>query len=407
VRELPVEKTMEHDMAHGYDLDAVRANVPVTSEWTYLNTGTVGVMAEPVLAKHLAYIADHERGGHANQARAVAGYERARSALADLLGVAPSEVGLNRNATDGINWVAATFPLTEGDEVITSTEEHPAMIFPWIAACERAGARLRFIPLSHHPDDLRASLEEACNERTRVVALSQVSCETGKRVPVEIVRSIAPPGASILVDASQSVGQFPVSIPDLEADFVIGNGHKWLAGPKGTGFAWFSPGALDLTPPVYIGDGTIEPRWSRAYYQTEPAPHLHFAGTAARFEYGTRPWHTFEALSDAIEYQADLGWDAIFSHVATLSNVAKQMLDEIPGVSVLTPSRWEESSGIVSFAIDGLVGRSVSERLWQEHRIVQRSVEVPSAVRVSVTYFTSQEDITRLGVAVDRLSRGR
>jgi selenocysteine lyase/cysteine desulfurase len=364
-------------------------------------------MAEPVLEKHLEYIVDHERGGHATQARAIAGYERSREVLSALVNVDPSDVALNRNATDGINWVAATFPLNPGDEVITTTEEHPAMIYPWLAACERAGATLRFIPLTHDEAGLTEALLGACNSRTRVIAISHVSCETGARVPVEIIRDIVGHDVSILVDASQSVGQFPVDIPAMRADFVIGNGHKWLAGPKGTGFAWFDSRSIERVPPVYFGDGAVDPRWSRAYYQSDPPPTLRYAGGASRFEFGTRAWHTYGALADAIEYQASLGWSAIFAHVRRISMFTKQTLEEIPGISVVTPPSWEDSSGIVTFMTEDLSGRDVSATLMDHHRIVQRSVEIPSAVRISVTYFTSEEDITRLADAVDRVSRGQ
>ncbi len=394
-------------MATDFNLEAIRANLPVLNEWTYLNTGTVGVMAEPVLQKHLEYIADHERFGHATQARAVEGYERARAALATLTGSRTSDIALNRNATDGINWVAATFPLKAGDEVITSTEEHPAMIYPWLAACERSGASLRFIDLATSEDDLRTALTGAMTPATRVVALSQVSCETGKRVPVEVIREVVGDDVAILVDASQSLGQFPIDIPSLGANFVIGNGHKWLAGPKGTGFAWFDPASIDLVPPAYFGDGAVDPRWTREYYQAIPSPQLRFGGDATRFEYGTRAWHMYEALADAIEYQAGLGWDAIFGHVDRMSTLAKAVLEEIPGVDVVTPPSWQESSGIVTFTIAGLQGEDVSKELWEAERITQRRVEVPSAVRVSCTYFTSEEDVIRLGQAVDRIARGR
>jgi selenocysteine lyase/cysteine desulfurase len=390
-----------------YDLDSVRRDLPVLQDWTYLNTGTVGIMPEPVLEKHLAYIADHERGGHATQHRAIEGYERARSTLAEFIGAQPGDVALNRNATDGINWVAANFPLEPGDEVVTSTEEHPAMIFPWLAACQRSGATLRFTPLTHNPDELVENLSQIVSPATRVVTMSQVSCETGKRVPVERIREIVGPDVAVLVDASQSVGQFPVNVTALNANFVIGNGHKWLAGPKGTGFAWFQPDSIDLVPPAYFGDGAVDPHWSRAYYQTEPGPPVTFAGDATRFEFGTRAWHMYEALADAIEYQGALGWDAVFDHVRGISGHMKAVLEEIPGVDVITPPEWDASSGIVSFTTSGLVGRDVSKRLWDEQRIAQRSVEVPSAVRVSCTYFTSEDDVTRLAEAVDRIARGR
>lgn len=390
-----------------YDLAATRQALPILDEWTYLNTGTVGIMPEPVLARHLAYIADHERGGHATQYRAIEGYERARRTLAELLGAAPADVALNRNATDGINWVAARFPLAAGDEVITSTQEHPAMIYPWLAACERAGAQLRFTELTTDPDALLAGIRDVLSSRTRVVAMSQVSCETGMRVPVERIRGLVGPDVAILVDASQSVGQFPISIPSLNANFVIGNGHKWLAGPKGSGFAWFDPRTIDLAPPAYFGDGAVEPQWTRSYYQSDPPPRLRFAGDASRFEYGTRAWHTYEALADAIEYQDALGWDAIFAHVDRVSGVMKDALNEVPGVDVVTPLEWHESSGIVTFTIAGIDGTEVSQELWERDRIAQRRVEDPSAVRVSCTYFTNEDDVTRLVAAVDRIARGR
>jgi selenocysteine lyase/cysteine desulfurase len=389
-----------------YDLDEVRQHLPILAECTYLNTGTVGIMAEPVLEKHIDNIVDHERGGHATQARAIDGYERARTVLSALLNAKPADVALNRNASDGINWVAATYPLRPGDEVITSTEEHPAMILPWMAACERAGATLRFIPMTHDDSSLARELSRSLTDRTRVVAFSQVSCETGARVPVDIIRDVVGPDVSILIDASQSVGQFPVDIPAMRANFVIGNGHKWLAGPKGTGFAWFDPRSIDAVPPACFGDGAVEPRWSRAYYQTSPPPALKYASDATRFEYGTRAWHTYGALADAIEYQAALGWNDIFDHVRRVSDFAKQTLEEIPGISVVTPTSWEDSSGIVTFKVAGLDGRDVSAALKETHRIIQRSVEVPSAVRVSVTYFTTEDDITHLANVVDRVSRG-
>ena len=397
---------MTHTAA-AYDIADARTQLPILDEWNYLNTGTVGVMAEPVLRKHLDYIADHERGGHATQARAISGYERARQTLAALVNAEPSSIGLNRNATDGINWVAATYPLAEGDEVLTSTEEHPAMILPWVAACQRAGASMRYVDLSHDPDALVSSVTARLSRNTRIVAMSQVSCEKGTRVPVELLRDVVGDDVSILVDASQSVGQFPVDIPSLRANFVIGNGHKWLAGPKGTGFAWFNQQSLDLVQPVYFGDGTVAPRWSREYYQVDVPPPLMFTPGASRYEFGTRAWHMYEALADAIDYQGELGWDAIFSHVAAVSAFAKQALEEIPGVTVISPQRWDDSSGVVTFTIEDLKGVDVSAQLWNSYRIAQRSVELPSAVRISCTYFTTEDDVTRLAEAVDRIARGR
>lgn len=388
-----------------YPLNSLRASVPILEDWTYLNTGTVGAMARPVLDALLSYVSAYELGGHTAQADAVEAYEASRGALAGLLHADPRNVAFNRNASDGINLVAAGMQLRAGDEVITSTEEHPAMIIPWLAACQRAGANLRYVEVSSNPDVLVESFSRATNEKTKVVAISHVSCETGSRLPVEVIRQVVGDDVAILVDASQSVGQFPVDVRSLHADFVIGNGHKWLAGPKGTGFAWVRPESIDLVPPVYHHGDTVSPHWSRDYYQREPAPQLAYADGFDRYEYGTRAWHLYGALADAIRYQEEIGWDRIHTHVSEISGRMKAQLAEIPGVRVITPESWEESSGIVSFTVEGLAGTDVSARLWNEHRIAQRRVERPSAVRVSATYFTSAEDVDILAQAVDSLAR--
>lgn len=387
-----------------YDVSHVRSLLPVLTDWTYLNTGTVGVMPQPVLEKHLQNITEYEVGGHPAQARAVELADRSKGTLAALLGVPADQIAFNRNATDGINFVAAGFPLISGDEVITTTEEHPAMVIPWLAACDRAGATLRFVDISPDADEFCSMVRDSLSDRTRLIAVSQVSCETGTRLPVEELRSVVGDDVAILIDASQSVGQFPVDIPPLSANFVIGNGHKWLAGPKGTGFAWFKPESIHLAPPVYFASDTVDPHWSRPHYQQDPAPGIKLSDHASRYEFGTRSWHLFGALHDAITHQADLGWESIYSYVDAISSSLKVNLSEIDGVTVLTPDRWQESSGIVTFALKGWRGDDLSRKLWDEYRIAQRRVEAPSSVRVSCSYFTNEDDCARLLDAVTEIA---
>lgn len=386
-----------------YDVQLLRSHLPILKEWTYMNTGTVGIMPDPVFDELAATLRHYEQGGHTTQADAVAGAERAKAALASILGVDTAEIALNRNATDGINLVASAFPLVDGDEVITSTEEHPAMVLPWLAACERTGAALRFVPFTSDPDLLQTSLRETVSSRTKLVTISHVSCETGARLPAPTIRSAVGSDVAILIDASQSVGQFPFQLPDLNADFVIGNGHKWLAGPKGSGFVWISPAAEHLIPPVYVASDSFDPHWSRSHYQSEPAPALRLADGASRYEFGTRSWHLHAGLASAIEYQAEIGWENIATHVAAMASTLKEELNSIPSVSVHTPVSWEESSGLVTFSIDGWHGEGLASTLWNDYRIAQRRVEVPSAVRISCAYFTDDEDLSKVVGAVQNI----
>ncbi len=390
-----------------YDTDLLRSHIPVLSEWTYLNTGTVGVMPDPVFEALIDSMRDYEQGGHTTQHRAMEGAERAKERLGNLLGVPGHEIALNRNATDGINTVAAGFPLQSGDEVITSSEEHPAMVLPWLAACDRANASLQFVELSANVDEFRRSLSSIVTDRTRIVAISHVSCETGLRVPVQVIREVVGPDVAILVDASQSAGQFPFSIAQLTADFVIGNGHKWLAGPKGTGFIWLDPGSIHLAPPVYFASDTFDPPWSRDHYQRCLNPAIRFSNEASRYEMGTRAWHLHAGLTAAIDYQAEIGWQNISEHLSTMSSLAKLELNRLDGVTIHTPEKFSDSSGLVTFSLDEFSGVDLSGLLWNDYNIAQRRVERPSAVRVSCAYFCNEDDIAKLVAAVAEISRSR
>ncbi len=388
-----------------YDIKRVRADLPILNDWTYLNTGTVGISPQPVVDAEIEYIRQYEQGGHTGQAGAQQSYECARQKFADLISCDPADLVFNRNATDGINFVAAGFQLNAGDEVITSTEEHPAMHVPWLVACQRADAALKYVDFSPDPDLFASNLSNQVTSNTRMIAISQVSCETGTRLPVEVIRDTVGDNCAILIDASQSVGQFEVNVPAMQADFVIGNGHKWLAGPKGTGFAWFRPSSLELVPPAHVASESLDPSWSRTRYQIDTTVELQYSNKASRFEFGTRSWHLYGALSDAIDYQAELGWQHIERHMAGLSDYLKQKLISIPGVELISPLKWSDSSGLVTFTLEHFTGVDLSRLLWENYNIVQRRVEVPSAVRISCAYYNTPEDIDVLVDALTDISQ--
>src|SRR5690606_20925112 len=121
----------------------------------------------------------------------------------------------------------------------------------------------------------------------------------------------------------------------------------------GTGFLYVSPQLLPRVEPVHVGDGSIAPRFNRVALGDHPAEgDWTFEPSASRFEYGTRNWHTFNALSDTIAYLTGLGWSAIEAHCAALSSELKERLRKELGVTLHSPLDWEESSALVTFGFD-------------------------------------------------------
>ena len=386
------------DSAVSLDLDHLRSDLRILNEVTYLNTGTVGIMPQPVLARHLTTIENYESGGHFTQHEAQNGYERARQKLAALIGAVAENVALTRNATDGVNLVAAGLKLDSSSVALTTDQEHPAVILPWAAAERRGGAHLEMFTIGSDPEVTLKSFERALKPNTKIVIVSQVSCETGQRLPVEeICRQCRERGILTLVDGAQSVAQFPVDVARIGCDFMTGNGHKWIAGPKGTGFLYVSPEALRLVEPIHVGDGSILPRFDRIALGVDPAAaNWSWEPTASRFEFGTRNWHTFTALTDSIEYLETLGWNNIEAHNAALSDELKRRLMAEPGATLYSPLEWADSSALVAFGFEDWNGVELSSRLWNDFNIVQRRVQVPNGVRISCAYFNTESDLDKL-----------
>ncbi len=396
------------DSAASLDLEFLRASLPILQDVTYLNTGTVGIMPVPVLEKHLAAITNYEIGGHVAQPEAQEGYEKARRALANLIGCTPESLALTRNATDGVNLVAAGLKLDPSAIALTTDQEHPAVILPWAAAERRGGAKLELFAIGSTPDETLEAFKRALKPSTGIVIISHVSCETGQRLPAaEICRICRERGILSMVDGAQSLGQFPIDVSSIGCDFMTGNGHKWLSGPKGTGFLYVAPDALPLVDPIHVGDGSVSPRFDRVALGDHPgSADWGFAETASKFEFGTRNWHTYAALPESIGYLESLGWSNVEAHCAALSDELKRRLANEPGVTLYSSLEWSESSSLVAFGYEDWNGVELSQRLWNDFNLIQRRVQVPNGIRVSCAYFNSEADLDALFNGLRKVRRG-
>jgi selenocysteine lyase/cysteine desulfurase len=391
-----------------FDLAAVRAQLPATDEVTYLNFGTEGIVAEPVLKGYLDVLSRFERFGHWERTRLAGEMGACRERVARLVNAAADEVTVTRNGTDGVSVVLGSFPWREGDELLIGSEEHPAVVYPAFALQTTRGVRVRRFSFAHDPEATLESFRTALTPRTRLAAFSHVSCETGLRNPAaELIALAHEAGAQVLLDGAQSVGVLEVDFPALGADYLTGSAHKWLCGPKGTGILVVRRDRLDGLTPAYVGGGSLDDGFPWTDLDRPETIRVRFQPTAARFEYGMRNPAIYAGLSLAIDYLQGLGWEATRAHQRTLTGRLKARLSELPGVRLQTPLDWERSSAIVNLALDGVAGRDLSQALWNDHKIVQRAVREPNGVRISTGYCSSDEDHDRLIEALGRIAAAR
>ena len=198
----------------------VHGDVPLV----YLDSTASSQRPRAVLDAERAFLetsyASVHRGAHALAEEATEAFEQARGAVAAFVGVADDELVWTRNATEGINIVAAglsdpdcALALRPGDEVLVTEMEHHANLVPWQRACARTGATLRWIPVT---DDGRLDLDAAdslITERTRVLAVVHASNVLGTLNPVaELAAKARAVGALTVLDACQSVPHTPVDV---------------------------------------------------------------------------------------------------------------------------------------------------------------------------------------------------
>ncbi len=392
--------------AEGDRVAEARRAFPTLGEMTYLNVATHGLTPQPVLDRYLELISLTARYGHLRyDGEDLSAYRRARAVVAGILGVPTSWLAFTRNATDGMNDILSSLTWQPGDEVLTSDQEHPAVNFPLAYGARRGLFAVRTFAVDPDPAVTLRHVEESLTARTRLILCSHVSSHTGIRSPAAEICALAGRRNAVgrerpiltLIDGTQELGQWRVSVPAIGCDFYVTNGHKWLGGPKGSGMLVVRDGAFGLLTPPYMAGGidTVE----------SPVEDMLAHRDAARlFEAGTQNLAVVTVLADAIEWLDGLGWEWVERCEQTIAAYLRGRLRALPGALLLTPDAWDRSSAITSFSMDGLDARRVHQTLWAQ-RIITRYVPERNAIRISTPYFTSEEEVDRLIAAVGQIAR--
>jgi selenocysteine lyase/cysteine desulfurase len=381
------------------DIPAIRAEIPALYESVYLNTGTFGPMPRLVADELRRVYGMVERLGPFSpdvfHDLELGGVEKTRHKVASLIHAHPDEVAFTHNVTDGINIVLHGLDWSPGDEIILTDQEHPAGTVPWLALAERRGVVLRLLPVTLDAGDMLTAFERLVGPRTRLACFSHVSCMSGIRLPVTRLCAVArAAGVRTLVDGAHAEGQFAVDVPAIGADFYAACGHKWLLGPQGTGFLYVRQACLPELRPAWLGWGVNKPfHREQMRYELE--------SSAARFEQSTQPWPLYLALGQAINFIQAAGLEQIEARVRLLVAYFRQRLGALSGISFFTPSAPNQATGLVTCSLPGFPAGPLRQRLWEEHRILTNHIQEFNALRFSVAFYNTEQE---LDTAADALA---
>ena len=326
----------------------------------YLDNGATTQKPETVIravADYCTYCnANPHRGAYELSVKATDIYERARVRTQQFIGAArPEEVVFTKNATEALNLVAYSYGLAnvrEGDEIVITISEHHSNIVPWQFVAKSRGAMLKYIYLGEDGNLSEADIAQQITERTKIVAVTQVSNVLGL---VNDVRAVADRahavGAVVVVDGSQSVPHIKVDVQAMDADFFAFSGHKMLS-PMGIGVLYGKYNILDAMPPFLFGGDMID------YVGEQETT---FAELPAKFEAGTQNVSGASGLIAAIDYLDKIGFDRIEAIERDLLSYALPQLRELPFVELYgCDSTRGNKTGIITFNVKDVHPHDVS-----------------------------------------------
>jgi len=382
----------------------LRAAIPALKSQIYVNWGGSGPSpasvlreVERVLRREAALGPFHPRvRSEAREALAAL-----RASAARLLGAREEEVALVDNTTAGVNIAAAGLEWRTGDEAVVTDLEHPGGYLPWLLWRGRRRIRVRLLRTGGTDEELLGNLEALLGPRTRAVCVSHVGWLTGRRLPLRAIgRLCRRAGALLVVDGAQSVGQIPVDVREAGADVYTLSGQKWLMGPQGTGAVFVRRGLRSRLQGSAAGYRSAR---RKALPSLTFLPHR----GAARFETATISPALFAGLGAAVGICQRMGPRAIERRIGRLAGRLLEILRTEEGVEVISPP-GPAQSGLVAFRVRGMEAEAAVARLLKRHRVVLRSVDSePPALRASVHYLNTEEEVERIGEGVIALARGR
>lgn len=387
-------------MAEPEKVAAIRELLPATGAGIYLNAGSAGPMPTETHRAMDEQAARELAVGRASPDGFVWIQERwaeLRASVAAVLVADPDDVALTHSTTDGLNQAVNALPWATGDRVLTTNHEHPGALGPLLALRQRTGVEVEFLDIGDGGDEGQVvdAFRSALERPARAIVLSHVLWTTGAVLPLARLAAMArDAGAVSIVDGAQAAGAIPVSVPELDVDAYALPGQKWLLGPEGMGALWARRAWADAVVPQ--GAGFI------SYASFDPdRPRLHPG--ARRFELG------FFHRPSVIGFARSCGWLSMYiglpwahERAARLARSAADRLARIPGVTLLTPTG--AMATLVTFRIAGWPAAAAVGELGARVFAIVRDLPALDAVRISVGFWNTEDELERFAAAVELLA---
>ncbi len=395
----------------------IRQDFPILSETIYgkpliyfdnaATTQKPRCVVEKIEEGYFKRNANIHRGVHFLSQEATEAHEQARETVRAFINArSTNEIVFTRGTTEAINLVASSFGelCNAGDEIIVSQMEHHSNIVPWQLLRSRKNIVLKVIPFDEKGELCLDELNNLITEKTKLIAVTQVSNALGTINPVkEIIRKAHKHDIPVLIDGAQSVPHIKIDVQDLDADFFVFSGHKIYA-PTGIGVLYGKEKWLDKLPPYQGGGEMIE----KVTFEETTFNVLPF-----KFEAGTPDFIGSTALAEALNYVQKIGIEQIAAREQELLQYATEQLNNIGNVRFI--GQAAHKSGVISFLVGdihpydlGSILDKLGIAVRTGHHCAQPVMDafgIEGTVRASFALYNTKEEVDVFIAGVERAKK--
>jgi selenocysteine lyase/cysteine desulfurase len=361
----------------------------------YFNTASLAPQLHAVRAAGEAALARRGQPWTITASDWFADVERLRSMFAQIIGAGSDGVAIVPATSYGLAIAARNLPLAAGQRILVLAEEYPSGIYTWRSAARRSGAEL--LPVSRRPGEgWTAAVLAALDERVAIVSVPNVHWTDGALADLNtIARRAREVGASVVIDASQSVGVMPISIAEVRPDYLVTVGYKWLLGPFSVGYLYVAEEHRDGEP--------LEENWINRAHSEDFAALVDYQEAyqpgARRFDAGQRT--KFELIPMAVAaLEQILAWQ-IPQIAATLAQTTADIARQASNLGLEVAPDHERGPHILGIALPEHTRERASAALAEAGCYAAFR---GNSLRISPHLHTTDQDVERLLKALARIS---
>jgi selenocysteine lyase/cysteine desulfurase len=377
------------------NIEYLRGATPGTNNVIHFNNAGASLMPKPVSEAVINYLQEETAyGGYETARKREKELNKVYEVIGNFINADAEEIAILENATAAWDMGFFSIDFKDGDRILTSVSEYASNYIAYLRLRRNINVQIDVIPNDKFGQTSVEALEIMIGEDVKLISITHIPTNSGLVNPVEKIGKIADQYDCLyLVDACQSVGQYPVDVKEIGCDMLSATGRKYLRGPRGTGFLYVNNERLaELTPPFI---DLHSAKWiSKDQYKMRD--------DARRFENWECNYAGILGLKTAVEYASEIGIRNIWNRVTKLAEKLRWKLAELPNIQV--HDIGEIKCGIVTFTMDSVNADAIQERLAEENINVSISSKsstlldmqernLNELVRASIHYYNTEEEI--------------